>query len=293
MRVLVTGAGGFSGGHVARRLAEAGFETIAVTRRSPVAPPVSREARKRFSTLQTDLASPKFLPDSIDAIVHAAATSIWTGISVERMIQDNVLATQAVVRYALAAGARTFIFFSSLSAFGRIKAPMLDETTPAIDPDAYGATKLLGEQLLRDVAPDLPSLSLRLPSVIGLGSKRNWPSETLRKLRAGEPLSYFNPDASYNNAVHEADLSTLIASLLDRRLSGADMVVLGAAGRAKVKHLVELMAAGTDSASEVRIVESKSAPFMIDCTKACREYEYAPMDVGTMFERFVAENVNA
>lgn len=290
MRVLVTGAGGFSGGHVARRLAEAGFETIALTRKSPVAPPTDPKARKLFTTLQADIADPKSLPNSIDAIVHAAATSIWTDITVDRMIQDNVVLTQVMVRHALDVGARAFVFFSSLSTFGRIETQILDEAAPVINPDAYGTTKLLGEQLLQDVAPDLPSIALRLPSVIGAGSKRNWPSESLRKLKAGEPLSYFSPDAAYNNAVHEADLSALIAGLLGQPMSGTDMVVLGAAGRARVQHLVERMVAGTGSTSTVQVVESKGVPFMIDCTKACRNYRYAPMEIGAMFERFVAEN---
>ena len=39
MRILVTGAGGFAGGHVARRLAEVGHEVLALTRTSPVEPP--------------------------------------------------------------------------------------------------------------------------------------------------------------------------------------------------------------------------------------------------------------
>ena len=293
MRVLVTGAGGFSGGHVARRLARAGFEVLALTRTSPVAPPAHPESAQRFRSLQADLADPDTLPEDIDAVVHAAATSIWRGITVDRMIHDNVLATRMLVEHALAAGARRFVFFSSMSAFGRVERPVAEETTPVTDPDAYGATKLLCEQLLQDVAEDLPSVSLRLPSVIGRGAHRNWPSETLRKLKLNEPLAYYNPHAAYNNAVHEADLSALIGGLLQRELSGADMIVLGAAGQIEVAGLVERMAVRTGSDSPLSVVEGPRAPFTIDCTKAVRDYGYAPMEIGAMIDRFVTENLES
>lgn len=293
MRVLVTGAGGFSGGHVARRLAVAGFEVLAVTRNSPVKPPNEPAAARRFKVIRSDLTEPTSLPDTIDAVVHAAATSIWAGVTVDRMIHDNVVATQALVNYALSASARSFIFFSSLSAFGKIESTTVTENTPVLDPDAYGVTKLLGEHLLREAAVEMPSISLRLPSVIGRGSHRNWPSETLRKLKAGEPLSYFNPDADYNNAVHEADLSALIASLLKHGLSGTDTIVLGAAGHTKVSRLVDQMAIGTNSISQVRVVRQGRAPFTIDCAKARRVYAYAPAEIDAMIERFIAENQTA
>ena len=80
-----------------------------------------------------------------------------------------------------------------------------------------GITKLIGEKLLEESAGALPSLSIRLPAVIGRGSKRNWPSEALRKLKAGEPLDYFNPDAPFNNVVHERDLAALVTAALRAR----------------------------------------------------------------------------
>ena len=157
MRVLVTGAGGFLGGHIARRLAEAGFEVIATTRASPIEPPESPAAARRFHTLTVDLARGALLPHA-EAIVHTAATSAWTDISVDQMLTDNVVATRALVRHALADKVSAFVFFSSISAFGTIRAPVLTETEPSVNVDAYGLTKLLGEKLLQELGrhPVLP-----------------------------------------------------------------------------------------------------------------------------------------
>jgi len=83
---------------------------------------------------------------------------------------------QALVRQALEAKVSAFVFCSSISAFGTISAPVLTEAEPSVDVGAYGLTKLLGEKLLQEAAGALPSLSIRLPAVIGRGwltSKRS------------------------------------------------------------------------------------------------------------------------
>jgi nucleoside-diphosphate-sugar epimerase len=289
VRVLVTGASGFLGGHIARRLAEAGFEIVAATRNSPVEPPPSPAAARRFRVVAADLASGK-PPPACEAIVHAAATSAWTGISVDRMLTDNVLATGALVRHALAGNASAFVFFSSMSAFGAIRAPVLTEAEPSVDVDAYGLTKLLGEKLLQEAAGTLPSLSIRLPAVIGRGSKRNWPSEALRKLKAGEPLNYFNPDAPFNNAVHERDVAALVGAALQRGLSGADMLVVGAAGRTTVAQAVQALVDATGSRSPVTAQSRDRTAFLIDSGKAQRLYGFAPMEILAALRQFVSDN---
>jgi nucleoside-diphosphate-sugar epimerase len=289
VRVLVTGAGGFLGGHIARRLAEGGFDVIAATRASPVEPPASDAAARRFHTITADLARGALLPHT-EAIVHTAATSAWPDVSVDQMLTDNVSATRALVRHALAAKASAFVFFSSISAFGTIRAPVLTEAEPSANVDAYGLTKLLGEKLLRDCAGTLPSLSIRLPAVIGSGSKRNWPSECLRKLKSREPLDYFNPEAPFNNLVHERDITALVAAALERGLGGADMVIAGAAGRTTIAEAVRILVESTGSPSRVTAQTRDRGAFLIDSGKAERLFGFAPMDVVAALRQFVQDN---
>jgi UDP-glucose 4-epimerase len=289
MRVLVTGAGGFVGGHVARRLAEADFEVIATTRASPIEPPESTAAARRFHTLTVDLARGALLPPT-DAVVHTAGASAWTDVSVDQMLTDNVIATRALVRHALAAKVSAFVFFSSIAAFGTIRAPVLTEAEPSANVDAYGMTKLLGEKLLENLASSVPSLSIRLPAVIGRGSKGNWPSECLRQLKAGEPLDYYNPDAPFNNVVHERDIAALVAAALERGLGGADMVVVGAAGQATIADAVRLLVETTGSSSLVTAQKRDRGAFLIDSGKAHRLFDFAPMEVLVALREFVRDN---
>lgn len=288
MHVLVTGGGGFVGGCLAAALARHGFSVTATHRTG--APAASGGAPVRW--VRTDLTEPQGLPERIDAVVHAAALLGDADTPVSALVDANVTATQAVLAAARAAGARRFVHLSSTSVYGRIAAGTIDESTPTVDPDHYGLTKLLAERLLRDAAPDLDGMALRLPGVIGPGAHRNFLAVTLNRLRRDEPVVATNPDAPFNNAVHVCDLAAFVIRLLIRGWSGFDTLILGARGRTTIRGAVERMATACDSRSPLTFHPAARPAFTIDSRRACVEYGYDPGDILALLDRFAREQPN-
>lgn len=285
MRVLVTGAGGFLGRALAADLAQRGFDVLAAYRNTAPVPFTAPAPR----LVALDLAELTALPGPVDAVVHAAATSAWTGISADAMARDNVEATRRLIGAAKAASASKFIFCSSISAFGDIKSGSVDETTPVANPDVYGMTKLVGEAMLREAAGDIAGLALRLPAVIGPGAKRNFLAVAAARLKAGQSVSIFNPDAPFNNAVHSADLAALVATVLEKGWQGYEMLVLGAAGQMTISGAVERLRAKLGPAVPVQVRTAGKGAFTLDSRRAMAAYGYRPMEIGPMLDRYAGE----
>ncbi len=289
MRILVTGAAGFSGSFVARALARSGRDVVAA-HRSETAFLARLSGEPRVRRHRGDLVDAAALPGPFDAVVHVAATSPAPGVDVAQIVRDNVAGTQALVEAAERWGAKAFVFFSSLSLHGEVAAGVVDESSPIVNPDAYGATKHLGELLLATRAERLPGLAIRLPGVLGPGAHRNWLSGVADRLRAGETVRAFHLDAPFNNAAHVADLAALVLRVLERPWTGFDAIVIGARGHILVREAITRLARGLGV--EARIEEGAAAKpsFTLSSERAISRWGYDPMVIGAMIDRY-AEDV--
>lgn len=270
MRVLVTGAAGFSGRAIARRLLAAGCEVVAHRRSSPL----PEDLAAGVTDWPGDLADLEALPGRIDAVVHAAATSTPTGradaVPAEALIRDNALATARLVAAARAAGVGRFVYLSSLSIHGTVTVHSLDAATPSRAPDPYGVSKLMGESVL--AAAGIPAVAIRLPAVIGPGAARNWPVQVVGRIRRGEPVRVYNADGPFNNVVHVDDLAAWITRLLTAPTMAPGLIAVPiASGRpVAVRVAVATLATGLGRDALLEEVVGPRPSFTIDFTAAER-----------------------
>ena len=288
MRVLVTGISGFAGSYVASALAAAGYDIVGVHRRDT--PFLARlDGVPRIRTVRTDLTDAASLPGPFEVVVHVAATSPVGGIATAQLVRDNVPSSLALLAAAQQWQCRAFILFSSISLYGQVTKPVLDESCPIVNPDAYGTTKHLAELLLAEGAGTIPSLALRLPGVIGPGAHRNWLAGVAEKLLRGDVIRAFHLEAPFNNAAHIADISELVINVIARGWTGFDAVVLGARGSLPVRAVIKRLGRGLDVVPRIAVEPPAKASFILSSQRAIESWGYSPMEIGEMIDRYAAE----
>lgn len=152
--VLVTGASGFTGGHLARRLAGDGYAVRALVR-SPTPPSSADDVGIEF--VQGDVRDPaavKAAAAGVDTVYHIAAVYRQEGIERQHFFDINATGTENVLAAALEAGARRVVHCSTVGVHGDIQNPPAHEETPFAPGDHYQDSKLQGEMIARRYQSD-------------------------------------------------------------------------------------------------------------------------------------------
>jgi len=193
VKVLVTGATGFVGRALVPALIKAGHEVAAVVRQIPAPPLAGDITVHKIADIGSEVDWTEILR-GVEAIVHLAGRAhVMTERAADPQAEFNRINAAGTERLAQAAadeGVKRFVYMSTVKVMGEQTpaAPFSETDTPAPE-DAYGASKLAGEQALLRVAGEtrLEPVILRPPLVYGPFAKGNVLS-LLKLCRLAPPL---------------------------------------------------------------------------------------------------------
>lgn len=160
--ILLTGATGYIGSHTWLALAAAGFDVIGVDDFSNSDPLVldrlqqllgHAPAFERADVRDAAAMAALFARHAIDATVHFAAAKAVGESTLQplRYYANNLGALLSVCDAMLQHGVQRFVFSSSATVYGQPEQLPISEDAPLCAINPYGQTKLMAEQILRDL----------------------------------------------------------------------------------------------------------------------------------------------
>lgn len=181
MKILVTGGCGYIGSHTVVKLLEEKFEVVIidnlVNSKREVLEKIKKITGSDVTFYQEDLCNLDalkniFKKEKFDAIIHFAGLKA-VGESVQiplRYYQNNLISTMNLLSCMQEYNVKKLVFSSSATVYGNPKSLPIKEDFPLQTTNPYGTTKLMIEQILKDVYqanPDLDITILRYFNPIG------------------------------------------------------------------------------------------------------------------------------
>ena len=162
MKILVTGGAGFIASHTNVELLNAGYEVVIVDNlinSSKKSIDIVEELTgKKITFYEEDLLNEKALADifdkeKIDSVIHFAALKA-VGESCEiplRYFDNNLTGTLNLLKVMEKHNVKSLVFSSSATVYGKPKTVPIKEDFPLSVSNPYGRTKLITEDMLRDI----------------------------------------------------------------------------------------------------------------------------------------------
>lgn len=173
--ILVTGAGGFLGYHLANYLTEQGHRVDGMDIHFPVKPVDGRTPL--FNVVEGDFRDWDLTRKTLeqkDVVFHLASAHLQISLDESAYWDINVHGLRKLLEVSRNCGLKRFVHISSVGVYGKLASIPADEDTPCHPQSIYGETKLAGEREVISFGREsgLPYVILRPAWIYGLGCPR-------------------------------------------------------------------------------------------------------------------------
>jgi dTDP-glucose 4,6-dehydratase len=243
MKVLITGATGFTGGRFVRHILDStDWDIVSLERITPRPDqiPADMYANSRFTHVYHDFRAE--LPDrllrqlgDVDYIVHIGAEvhGLRSLENPELFVHTNVMGTFNMLEAARKLKPKAFLYMSSSEAVGACAEGSLAEDCPMKPSNPYAASKAAGEMLARTfhLSFGVPTMSVRTMNIFGpqQDTSKFLPA-TIKKVLNGEQVICHvdaNGKSGSRHWIHVADLVQGMHNVLLRGKAGETYHIVG------------------------------------------------------------------
>jgi dihydroflavonol-4-reductase len=226
MKILVTGANGFTGSHLVKALEQRGDTVVALVRKT------SDRSRLANTNVQlaygdiTDRPSLDAAMQGVDRVFHTAAYVELGIVDADRMERINVQGTRNVLAAAQAAGVQKMVYCSTIGIYGDTQGQVIDETFERQQKgfsSAYDSTKYEAQRLVdQAVATGFPVVSVMPSGIFGADDPHFGPvMDTFLKGK----LKVWAGGDRITGIVHVDDLVSAMLLAADQAPPGAHYII--------------------------------------------------------------------
>ncbi len=239
-KVLVTGANGFTGSHLCRKLVERGDHVLALVRESS-----NRDLLHGVDVefVSGDLSEEKLPTEAlrgVDTVYNVAAVFRTEGVPEKYFYEVNADGVERLLHAARQADVSRFVHCSTIGVLGAIKNPPAPETAPYNPDDVYQRSKLEGEKraLAFQQKYDFPLSVVRPAAIYGPGDMR-----LLKLFRAIDKGVFWmiGDGEVYFHMVYVEDLANGIILAGERPQAIGEVFIIGGDEYIKLNDLVQLI----------------------------------------------------
>lgn len=274
---MVTGATGFTGKVLVRKLLEQGLDVRAIARNTSNIKPFAGMPITWFRGEVYDEATVSSAMEDVEYVFHVAAAFREAKSTKQDYRNVHLVSTQLIVQAALKnPNFKRLVHVSTVGVHGHIPNPPGDENSPFTPGDDYQSTKVEAEQWLTEFTStqDFPYAIIRPTAIYGPGEKRLL---KLYKMATAKVFPILGNGKCWYHMTHVEDLTNAMILAATEPKALGEAFIIGATTAITLEDMAGIIA--EEYGMKLRVLRLPIGPFFLVgdiCEALCRPFKIEP-----------------